>query len=132
MKTKFWVIYLVVVTLLSGVAYVAISEDTDVPLALSDADMEKLRATAIPNSECLRNRPACDGIISYTCQAAPRGLVFIPGNDYRKCYPNYTNFTCHQHNAIQEHCYYEAWNWNCTQKYTWGHLTERWCQTLTN
>ena len=43
MNAKFWVIYLVLVIFLSGMAYIAISEDTDVPLALSDDDMEKLQ-----------------------------------------------------------------------------------------
>lgn len=120
-----------VVTLLSGVAYIVISEDTDVPLALSDADMEELRGTVTWNSECLRNRLACGGQENYTC-TKENPYVFIPYNDYRQCYPNYTNFACHEHKFMQRHCYYEVWNPQCTRKRAWGFMEEPWCQTLTN
>ena len=70
MKTKFWVIYLLVVTLLSGVAYIAISDDSDLPLTLSESEMAALQgATYTPgfqNSWCQYN--GAEGCWKATCE----------------------------------------------------------------
>lgn len=122
-----------VVTLLSGVAYVAISEDTDVPLALSEADMEKLRATGIPNAKCLGNRPACNNTTSNSCQENPYGYTYRKLlESYEKCVTNYTNYVCNQHSAVQEHCEFEVYNDTCTAVTFAGKLTEKDCQTTSN
>lgn len=59
MKHKFWFAYLALILLLSGLAYVAISDDADVPLALSDSEMAVLHATGI-NEKCWDFRPGCN------------------------------------------------------------------------
>ena len=59
MQKKFWFFYLAFVLLLSGVAYVAISDDTNVPLALSDSEMAVLQATGA-DEECKDWMPGCN------------------------------------------------------------------------
>lgn len=66
MQHKFWFSYLAFVLLLSGVAYVAISDDTDVPLALSDSEMAVLQATGI-NEDCKSHIPGCS---NSTCDSS--------------------------------------------------------------
>ena len=61
MQHKFWFFYLALVLLLSGVAYVAISDDTNVPLALSDSEMAVLQATG-QDEDCRPHRPGCPRI----------------------------------------------------------------------
>lgn len=60
MKSKFWVYYFTLVLLLSGLAYVATSNVSDVPFALSDSEMAVLRATG-SDQKCVRqSEPGCD------------------------------------------------------------------------
>ena len=72
MKHKFWISYLTLVLLLSAVAYVAISDETDVPLALSDSEMAELRGTGY-NERCVLD--AADGCTDLSCEDAPYGLA---------------------------------------------------------
>ena len=46
MKTQFWACYIALVLLLSGLAYIAISDASHVPLVLSDSEMAELRGAA--------------------------------------------------------------------------------------
>ncbi len=66
MKHKFWFSYLALVLLLSGLAYVAISDDADVPLALSDSEMTLLQATGV-DERCRDNMIGCNNT---TCDPA--------------------------------------------------------------
>lgn len=66
MQHKFWFFYLAFVLLLSGVAYVAISDDTNVPLALSDSEMAVLQATGV-DEDCMDWMPGCKNT---TCDPA--------------------------------------------------------------
>ena len=71
---KFWVYYLTLIFLLTGVGYFAIANVSDVPLALSDSEMALLQGTAA-NYKCVDNAtfgctnsscvPNTDGIASY-------------------------------------------------------------------
>ena len=72
MNRKFWFSYLAFVLLLSGVAYVAISDETDMPLVLTDSEMAELRGTGY-NERCILN--ATDGCSSFSCEDAPYGMA---------------------------------------------------------
>ena len=87
MKHKFWVYYLTLVLLFSGLAYVAISDDADVPLALSDSEMSVLRGT-LANYRCVDN--ATFGCADSDCDQDPFGIQ-TRGQWYNDCrhYPDY-------------------------------------------
>ena len=82
MKNKFWVYYLTLVLFLSGLTYVAISDVSDVPLALSDSEMAALHAAGITNQRCMRaNEPGCD---NSACDEEPTGIATY-GQRYNDC-----------------------------------------------
>jgi len=88
MKTKFWSYYLAFVLFLCGMAYVAISDDTDMPLALSDSEMAELRGTG-SDERCIRSsEPGCDNT---SCQ--PPDYKATYGYRYNEC-QSYNGWTC--------------------------------------
>lgn len=104
MKPKFWFYYLTLVLLFSGLAYVAISDVSDVPLALSDSDMAALQGTAGEgaNRRCMNHQSGCTTI---PCKSG----VATFGYPYRECF-NWTGYYCNQTGNMQTICetiYYE-------------------------
>ena len=88
MKHKFWVSYLALVLLLSGLTYVAISDDTDVPLALSDTEMSLLQGTG-SDQKCVSQK----GCTNTPCDPENRygrSSYGIPHKDCR----NYNGWSC--------------------------------------
>lgn len=88
MKHKFWFSYLAVVFLLSGLAYVAISEDTDVPLALSDTEMSILQGMG-SDQKCV-SQSGCSYTPCDTSNYYGRTSYSISHKDCR----NYNGWNC--------------------------------------
>ena len=88
MKPKFWFSYLALVLLLSGVAYFAISDDTDVPLALSDAEMSLLQGTGA-DQKCV-SEAGCSNTPCDTENYYGRTSYSIPHKHCR----NYNGWNC--------------------------------------
>ena len=112
MKHKFWVYYLTLVLLFSGLAYVAISDDADVPLALSDSEMSVLRGT-LANYRCVDD--ASNGCANTSCQQDPFGEI-TTGEDYNDCrHANNSKCVFRGPNNAQVTCRREIRENNCTQ-----------------
>ena len=113
MKHKFWFSYLALVLLLSGLAYVAISDDTDVPLALSDSEMAVLQATGW-NEKCMDWMPGCENI---SCDPANFFGISQEALSIRKCVSK-PNHTCSQAGQVgdQESCVITIYLDHCTTK----------------
>lgn len=113
MKHKFWVYYLTLVLLFSGLAYVAISDDADVPLALSDSEMSVLRGT-LANYRCVDN--ASNGCANSTCQQDPFGEATY-GQSYNDCRsPADTDCNFKGPADAQPTCRRVIYENNCTQQ----------------
>ena len=89
MKAKFWFSYLALVLLLSAIAYVAISEETDVPLTLSDEDMAVLRGTGADEKCILSSSPGCT--TNTSCSSPTYRKTY--GYNFNDC-QDYTDSTC--------------------------------------
>lgn len=90
MKYKFWVIYLAIVFLFTGIGYFAISNVSDIPMALSDSEMAVLRGTVGSDRKCvLSAEPGCT---NGECEDTPTGLATY-GYRYNDCVP-YTGWYC--------------------------------------
>ena len=89
MQHKFWFFYLALVLLLSGVAYVAISDDTNVPLALSDSEMAVLQATGV-DEKCEPHRPGC---VKTACDPTYLEGIELKPFYLKRCVSN-TGYTC--------------------------------------
>ena len=117
MKTKFWRLYLPIVFLFLGVVYWSTAEMSDVPLALSDTQMEQLSGSLI-DWDCIAI-PPCGGVPCNnnnhvevvpmwwctTCETDPSNT----------CYYEVTYCTVCQVRIYYEDCsgqydsYYESW-----------------------
>lgn len=85
MKNKFWIAYLTVVFLFTGIGYFAIGNVPDIPLALSDAEMSVLRGTVGSNERCiLLSEPGCD---NKKCEEEPAVGIAYYGYRYNDCQP---------------------------------------------
>ncbi len=115
MQYKFWFFYLAFVLLLSGVAYVAISDDTDVPLALSDSEMAVLQATGL-DEKCMDWMPGCENT---SCDPANFFGTSQQALSIRKCVSN-PGHTCYQAGQVgdQESCVITIYLDHCTTKVT--------------
>ena len=105
MKAKFWVYYLGIVTVLSGLAYFAIATVPDLPLTLSDEDMDALQGTTYhDNHKCKRNVPGCKKI---NCENS----IVKRGFPHSRCMRK-TGKRCNVNNNIQVACksiyYYDS------------------------
>ncbi len=113
MQHKFWFSYLALVLLLSGLAYVAISDDTDVPLALSDSEMAVLHATGT-NEKCWDFRPGCN---TSSCDPTYYDGRKRRALNIRKCYTK-TGYICRSAGLsnAQESCVVTLYTNHCQDK----------------
>ena len=74
MKYKFWAIYLAITVLFTGIGYFALGNVSDIPLALSESEMDVLRGTSPgSNRKCLASNE--EGCTDSKCGQVPIGQV---------------------------------------------------------
>jgi hypothetical protein len=124
MQHKFWFFYLAFVLLLSGVAYVAISDDTDVPLALSDSEMAVLQATG-QDEKCKSHRPGCDRT---TCDTTYYLGISTKPFYKKRCVSDYPGYNCtYGGTRKRDACLTTVYTDYCNNKFLTSRYTELEC-----
>ena len=115
MKFKFWVIYLAITVLFTGIGYFALGNVSDIPLALSDSEMGALRGAAGWGEKCVKNANKL-GCQTRACTPNTDNIRYY-GFPYNACVATGTYTNCNLWGeATQVVCRKVYYNKACTEK----------------